>query len=217
MQPYEEELDSLLPPDVPHRSRLIEKSAEHLRLISAANEYMNLTRLSNPREAAVKHVLDSVLPWTFFQNARRVLDVGTGAGFPGVPLSIVLPEIRFVLSESIGKKARFVDAAVESLALSNVEVSSERAETLAQSLRPEIITARAVAPMHRLVPLFRRALLKGSRLLLYKGPDVLSEIADFQTDSLCAEIIFRYDLPYELGSRTLISLSAQERRARTAS
>ena len=217
MLAFEEELDSVLPPDVPHRSRLIEKSAEHLRLISAANEYMNLTRLSNPREAAIKHVLDSVLPWTFFQNARRVLDAGTGAGFPGVPLSIVLPEVRFVLSESTGKKARFVDAAVESLALSNVEVSSERAETLAQSQRQEIITARAVAPLHRLVPLFRKALLKGSRLLLYKGPDVLSEIADIQTDSLCAEIIFRYDLPYELGSRTLISLSTQERRARTAS
>ena len=214
---FEDELDAVLPQDIPHRSRLIEKSTEHVSLILAANESMNLTRISNPREAAVKHVLDSVLPWTFFKQARRIVDAGTGAGFPGIPLSIVLPEARFVLSESIGKKARFVDSAVESLALPNVTVSSERAEMLVQGNRPEIVTARAVAPLHRLVPLFRKALLKGTRLLLYKGPDVASELADVQSDSIRAEVVFRYELPYELGSRTLVSLSAQERGLRAAS
>ena len=84
---FEDELVRVLPSDIPHRERLIEKSAQHLRLIAAANEYMNLTRISSPTEAAIKHVFDSVAPWQHFKDARLVLDAGTGAGFPGIPLA----------------------------------------------------------------------------------------------------------------------------------
>ena len=125
------ELARVLPDDVPHRERLIEKSAAHLGLILAANEHFNLTRITSATEAAVKHVFDSVAPWRFFAGARRVLDAGTGPGFPGVPLAIVLPEVRFTLAESTQKKARFVDSSVESLHLPNVEVLAERAEQVA--------------------------------------------------------------------------------------
>src|SRR5277367_1756165 len=128
--PFESELNDVLPADLPQRGFVASKAAEHLRLIEETNRQFNLTRIVSPREAAIKHVLDSVMPWTLFRGARRVLDVGTGAGFPGIPLALVLPEVKFTLSESIQKKARFVEQAVQALGLGNVTVSSKRAEEL---------------------------------------------------------------------------------------
>jgi 16S rRNA (guanine527-N7)-methyltransferase len=209
---FEEELARVLPADIPNRASLIEKSAQHLRSIAAINDYMNLTRISSPRDAAIKHVLDSVLPWQHFSGARRVLDAGTGAGFPGIPLAIVLPEVQFVLSESVQKKARFVESVIGSLDLPNVEVLPERAESLALARRPQIVTARALAPVERLLDLFSKALAQGSRLLLYKGPDVEAELAGINDHRTNANILFRYDLPDGLGARCLLSVSAAPRK-----
>ncbi len=198
----------MLPLDIPHRERLIEKSAQHLRLIASANEHMNLTRITSPSEAAIKHIYDSIAPWTHFQGAERVLDAGTGAGFPGIPLAIVLPEIRFTLAESIQKKARFVDSVVESLELPNVQVTSCRAEEMAANQRVEAITARAVAPLDRILDLFKGALQFGARILLYKGPDVDTELAHARKHSMIAEVLCRYELPDHLGARSFIEIRA---------
>ncbi|MBV8069636.1 MAG: 16S rRNA (guanine(527)-N(7))-methyltransferase RsmG [Acidobacteriaceae bacterium] len=214
---FEEELARVLPLDIPHRHRLVEKAAQHLRLICSANEYMNLTRITNPHDAVIKHVYDSVAPWKHFLGVRRVLDAGTGAGFPGVPLAVILPETRFTLAESIQKKARFVDSVVESLELANVHVAADRAEARIAPESPEIITARAVAPLHRILELFAKALRRGSQLLLYKGPDVEAELHEAQHHKVVAEILCRYDLPDGMGSRTLVRIQSQERGARTAS
>lgn len=206
---FETELVLVLPLDIPHRERLIQTAAQHLRMIVAANEYMNLTRISHPREAAIKHVYDSVAPWRHFCNAKTVLDVGTGAGFPGIPLSIVLPDIRFLLFESVHKKARFLDAAVKALALHNVRVIAERAEHSIASLSAEIITARAVAPMSRILDLFGSALNGGTRLMLYKGPNVDTELKEARKRHLAAEVVCSYELPGRSGTRTLVQIQAQ--------
>jgi 16S rRNA (guanine527-N7)-methyltransferase len=204
---FAEELDRVLPSTIPHRERLIQKASQHLLLIDQANEYMNLTRITTPREAAIKHVFDSVAPWTYFQHAKRVLDAGTGAGFPGIPLALVLPDVRFTLAESIQKKARFVDAAVESLELANVQVTPERAEEWALVQRPDIITARAVAPLHKLLELFAKSLKLGAQLILYKGPEVETELAEIKQPRIVSEVLERYDLPDGLGARTLVKIS----------
>jgi 16S rRNA (guanine527-N7)-methyltransferase len=203
---FEEELGRVLPPDIPHRERLIEKAAEHLRLIAAVNDHMNLTRIMSAREAAIKHVYDSVAPWRHFHGAKRVVDAGTGAGFPGIPLALVLPQIRFALTESIQKKARFVDSAVDSLELANVHVVAQRAEEQALVCRPEIITARALAPIARILELFRKPMKEGARLLLYKGPNVEEELAEARKHRVSAEVLCRYELPDGCGSRTLLEL-----------
>lgn len=208
---FEDELGRVLPADLPNRARVVSGAARHLELIAAANEYMNLTRITSPQEAAIKHVLDSVAPFRWFQRAKLVLDAGTGAGFPGLPLALALPEVRFILCESTGKKARFVDSAVEEIGLPNVDVSSERAETVAQSRRPDVITARAVAPLPKLLDLFGPFLTKGTRLLLYKGPDVESELQQAQQHRFMAEILEQYELPDAMGSRTLLEVRAQGR------
>jgi 16S rRNA (guanine527-N7)-methyltransferase len=204
---FESALADALPADVPNRDQLIIKANRHLEMILAANEYMNLTRITDPREAAIKHIFDCVVAWPFFRSATTVLDAGSGAGFPGVPLAVVFPETRFLLSESTQKKARFLDSVVEELDLPNAAVYPQRAEEIAAAYKPALITARAVAPVERLVQLFRPYLKAGVRLLLYKGPEVEAELKQLGKNSLRAEIVHRYSLPDEMGSRTLIEIS----------
>lgn len=203
---FAQELARVLPEDLPNRDRLIDIASRHLDQIVAANEYMNLTRITSPEEAAAKHVYDSVAPWKLFSGADKVLDAGTGAGFPGIPLSVVLPETRFTLAESVGKKARFVDAAVDELDLPNVTVLSERAETVALAHKHKVITARAMAPLSKLVDLFRHPLANGAKLLLYKGPDIETEMSQMTRSKFTVNVVSRYDLPDGLGSRTVIEV-----------
>lgn len=205
----EDDLDQVLPSDLPHRAKVIEGAAKHLDLIVEANKVLNLTRITTPREAAIKHVLDSVMPWRLFAGAKHVLDAGTGAGFPGIPLALTLPETRFTLAESIQKKARFVDAALADLKLPNAIVTPRRAEELEGI---SIITARALAPLPRTLALFRPALKDGARLLLYKGPDAEQEIADAAVEAkkfrVRMDVVMRYDLPDSLGTRTIVEIHA---------
>ena len=206
-QSFQAELALVIPEDLPNREALISGAAHHLALIVEANQYLNLTRITTPREAAIKHVLDSVMPWRLFAKAHDVLDAGTGAGFPGIPLAIVLPQTHFTLAESIQKKARFVESALAELQLPNAGITPRRAE----ELDAEIITARALAPIPRILSLFKPALKKGSRILLYKGPDAEQEIAEAAPDArklrAHMQVLMRYDLPDSLGTRTVVEIS----------
>jgi 16S rRNA (guanine527-N7)-methyltransferase len=214
---FEEELAHLLPADVPNRQRLIDLGAQHLRLITAANQYMNLTRITDARDAAIKHVYDSIAPWKYFANSELVLDAGTGAGFPGIPLAIILPHVRFILSESVRKKAIFVESVIEQLKLENAQVAAQRAEEIALSQPAMTITARAVAPIPRLIELFAKALDRGAHLLLYKGPDVEKELALMSRRHIRAEILWRYELPDSLGLRTFVQVQQSQRRGARSS
>jgi 16S rRNA (guanine527-N7)-methyltransferase len=164
----------------------------------------------NPREAAIKHVVDSVLPWRLFEGADHVADAGSGAGFPGIPLSLVLPGTRFTLLESTQKKARFLESVVRQLGLSHVEVRAERAEEWLNTHRVAIVTARAVAPLNRAAALFAPALRSGARILFYKGPDAAAEISEAAPETakrqLRLRIIERYQLPDALGTRTIVEM-----------
>ena len=204
------ELDRVLPEDLPGRAGFIPRAARHLELIVEANRAFNLTRITGPRDAAVKHVLDSIWPWRLFGGERRVLDAGTGAGFPGIPLALLLPDTQFTLAESVGKKARFVEAAVADLGLVNVQVAAQRAEDVLRNAKPGAITARAVAPVARAVALFAPAIRKGSRALLFKGPDGSAEIdacrAELTRHRIEARVAATYSLPDGLGERTIVEL-----------
>jgi 16S rRNA (guanine527-N7)-methyltransferase len=205
---FEDELNRVLPADLPNRETVVHCAAKHLALIEEANQHFNLTRITSPSEAAIKHVLDSVTPWRLFQCAKHVLDAGTGAGFPGIPLALVLPESRFTLAESIQKKARFVESVLNELKLPNAAVTSQRAE----ELKADVVTARALAPIPRVLTLFRPALKTGTRILLYKGPDADREIAEASAEArnirAQMEIVMRYDLPDSMGARAIVQIKA---------
>jgi 16S rRNA (guanine527-N7)-methyltransferase len=205
---FESELNEVLPLDLPHRADVVRQTAAHLNLIAEANEYMNLTRIVTPREAAIKHVLDSVIPWRLFADAKHILDAGTGAGYPGIPLAVIFPDKHFTLVESIQKKARFVESVVAKLELSNVTVAARRAEELGKGI--DIATARAFAPLDKAVDYLSPALKSGAKALLYKGPDAVNEIAAASRTlaklRAHAAVVMAYDLPDAAGSRTIISV-----------
>jgi 16S rRNA (guanine527-N7)-methyltransferase len=205
---FENELTAVLPADLPNREAVVRKAGAHLRMILEANQYMNLTRIVSPREAAVKHVLDSLIPWRLFTNAKNILDAGTGAGFPGIPLAVVFPEKHFTLVESTQKKARFVEAAIEKLEIKNVVVAACRVEELGDGI--DMVTARAFAPLEKALEFLRSALKSGAKALLYKGPDAANEIAAaarvLARLKAKAEIVMTYDLPDEAGARTIIGV-----------
>ena len=207
---FADELRELLPADLPHRDDVIAKAARHLDLIVETNQQFNLTRIVSPREAAIKHVVDSVMPWRLFKNAGRVADAGSGPGFPGLPLSFVLPDTRFFLLESTQKKARFLESVVRRLELTNVEVQPVRAEDWLAKHRADIVVSRAVAPLIRGVPLFANALKGGARILFYKGPDAATEIEEAEPETkkrqLRLKVVERYGLPDELGARTVVEM-----------
>ena len=208
--PFTEHLAQLLPADLPHRDRCIAITARHMELIVEANKQFNLTRIVSPREAAIKHVVDSVIPWRQFQNSARIADAGTGPGFPGIPLALVLPESHFFLLESTQKKARFVADAVATLGLKNVTVLPDRAEAWLEENAVDVVTARAFAPVERAIPLLMPALKHKTRVLLYKGPDVDTEIAaavyEIKRRKVQVTVVERYNLPEDLGVRTLVEI-----------
>lgn len=205
------EVEALLPADLPNRERVVSAAARHLQLLAEINAVMNLTRITTPRDAAIKHILDSVLPWRLFAGAKTVLDAGTGAGFPGLPLALTLPETRFTLAESTGKKARFVESVIADQKIRNVRVLPERVEDIGKRDQYEIVTARAFAPMPKALKMLAPLLKKGTRALLYKGPDVEAEIAEATRDAKLLgvkfEIVMRYDLPDGLGARNIVQIA----------
>ncbi len=208
--PFTEDLVQLLPADLPNREKCVAIAARHLELIVEANKNFNLTRIVSPREAAIKHVVDSVFPWRQFQGAARIADAGTGAGFPGIPLAVVLPESHFFLLESTQKKARFVSDALAELGLTNVTVLPDRAEAWLEENAVDLVTARAFAPMERAIPLLMPAFKHKTRVLLYKGPDVEAEIAaavyEIKKRKVQVTVVERYNLPDEMGVRTLVEV-----------
>ena len=132
------------------------------------NARFNLTAIRDPREMVVKHLLDSlsVQPWL---QGGRIADVGTGAGFPGLPLAIANPARRFTLIESTGKKARFVAHAAAALGLTNVEVANVRAEAYRPPRPFDTVVCRAVGKVGEFVRIAGHLCAPGGRLLAMKG------------------------------------------------
>jgi 16S rRNA (guanine527-N7)-methyltransferase len=152
------------------------KLIAHLDLLDDWNTRMNLTAIRERPAQITKHVLDSLtlVPWL---RGKRVADIGSGAGFPGIPLAIVMPGVHFVLVESIGKKCRFLEHVRDSLELANVEVAQSRAETYQPTARFDSVIARAVGPTPNLVKNAGGLVAAGGRLLAMKGRYPTDELA----------------------------------------
>jgi len=152
---------------------------DYLLQVLAANNALNLTRISDPRNAVRLHLLDSlaVLPEVESAPAGRMLDIGTGGGFPGVPVAIV-SQREAVLLDSVAKKAASVEGVLRDCALKGIVVLSERAETYAVAAAGEfaVVLARAVAPLPSLLELGAPFLGESGRLVLLKGRPTDEEI-----------------------------------------
>ncbi len=154
------------------RDRLI----AFLALLAHWNRAYNLTAVRDPLEMVPRHLLDSlaVLPWV---TQGPVLDAGTGAGLPGIPLAVARPALEFTLLDSNGKKTRFVRQAVLELGLSNVDVVHSRLEAYRPGPKFATITARAVASLSELFDSCAHLAAADARLLALKGRLPEQEIA----------------------------------------
>ena len=156
----------------------IEKFYKYMDLLIEWNEKINLTAITNRKDIIVKHFIDSLTIQRYLSDAVNIIDVGTGAGFPGIPIKIVNPNLKVVLVDSLNKRINFLQEVIKKLNLDNIEVIHARAEDLGQKYREafDIVTSRAVANMsvlsEYLLPLAR----VNGKCICMKGSDVEEEL-----------------------------------------
>jgi len=155
----------------------LEKMLAYLALLQRWNAAYNLTAIRDPLEMVTRHLLDSlsILPWV---QHGPVLDAGTGAGLPGVPLAVLRPELEFVLLDSAGKKIRFLRQVRREVQLDNIQPLQARLEEHQPEQPYRTIISRAFASLRDFAESSRQLMTPETRLLAMKGRDPKDECAD---------------------------------------
>ena len=187
-----------------------EKFDAYRALLLEYNARYNLTTILEEEDMFYKHFLDSVVGEKYFPNNAKVIEIGSGAGFPSMPLKLLRDDLSFTLVESVGKKCEFLHAVVDNLGLSNVNIYSKRAEDLARDgihrEQYDIATARAVARMNTLSEYCLPFVRVGGAFVAYKSGDT-TEIDEAKSayKALGAKLktVEKYELPEGYGERTL--------------
>jgi 16S rRNA (guanine527-N7)-methyltransferase len=174
--------------------------------LAAANAQFNLTAIRDRPGMLHKHLLDSLSLQPYLRGAR-IADVGTGAGFPGLPLAIVNPQRRFTLIEATGKKARFVTQTAAVLGCANVDVQPVRAENYRPFELFDTVMARALSSLADFVAYAGHLCAPGGRLLAMKGKRPDEEISAVPR-SFRVLAVHRLTVPGLDGERHLVELSA---------
>ena len=166
----------------PLSGQQLEQFSQYQALLLEWNERMNLTAVRQLEEIRLRHFLDSLSCARVMGdlNGRTLIDVGTGAGFPGLPLKILFPQLSLTLVESVAKKGRFLQAVVDKLALTGVTILADRAEQLGQSpahrQQYDWAVARAVAELRVLAEYLLPLCRVGGKFLAQKGEGVFAEM-----------------------------------------
>ena len=177
------------------------------RLLAEWNEKMNLTAITDPVAVAEKHFADSLAALPYLKPGMKVVDVGTGAGFPGVPLLIMGPGLELTLADSLQKRLTFLDALLKELGLKAALVHG-RAEDLGQNKlyreQYDAALSRAVANLPVLLELTTSFVRVGGTAIAYKG-DADQELESAKTAAFLLHVKLRsVDLASDLGKRCLI-------------
>ena len=165
------------------RESALDKMVKYMDEILKLNEEINLTAITDRDEFIEKHFVDSLLAagLSEFSGAARILDIGTGAGFPGIPLALAFEDKEFVLADSLNKRVKIIESLCEKLGIGNVKAVHGRAEDLAKrgEYREsfDICVSRAVAGMSTLSEYCLPFVKPGGIFVAYKGPDCEEEVA----------------------------------------
>lgn len=160
----------------------IKRFYEYMNLLQEWNEKINLTAITEPKEVIIKHFIDCLTISKKIENNAKIIDVGTGAGFPGIPLKIYNESLKLTLLDSLNKRTMFLREVIEKLELQNVEIIHGRAEDFAQdkSYREcyDYAVSRAVAPLNILLEYLVPYIKINGKVIAMKGSNATDEIKD---------------------------------------
>lgn len=179
------------------------KFYNYMKLLLEWNEKMNLTAITEPDEVLLKHFIDSVTAEKYINKNAKIIDVGTGAGFPGIPLSIIRKDLNITLMDSLNKRIKFLDEVVEKNNLVNVDTVHSRAEELARNIdyreKFDVATSRAVASLNVLLEYMVPFVKVGGYCICMKGSNIDEELdnAKKALDILKCKVekVERFNLP----------------------
>lgn len=156
----------------------IEKFYNYMNLLSEWNGKINLTAITEPNEVILKHFVDSATILKYIENDIKVVDVGTGAGFPGIPLNIINTNSKYILVDSLNKRINFLNEVIDKLELKNINTVHSRIEDFAKNNKEsyDIATSRAVASLNILLEYLLPLVKIGGMCICMKGSNVKEEI-----------------------------------------
>jgi 16S rRNA (guanine527-N7)-methyltransferase len=169
----------------------------YVQLLWEWNEKLNLTRHTTYEKFVTRDLLDTVELAKLLHAEEEVLDVGTGGGVPGVVLSIIRPDLKVTLCESVGKKAAAVEAMIRKLKLPS-PLFATRAEDVLEDLRFDAVVARAVGPLAKLLRWFESHWASVGRLLAIKGPNWSAERQEAREKGLLRKLNLRVAATYAM-------------------
>ena len=188
---------------------VLEKYAQHARLVLEGNRVVNLTAIVDPKEIAAKHYLDS---WRVTRQVplygRSVLDLGSGAGFPGLPVAMAESDTRVVLLDSVQKRTDFLSQAVAALGVENASVVRDRAEEHLARQSYDVVVMRAVSSVRENVRLLRKVRHSHKDLVMLKGPSWGREVRAGEREAerlgFRLDTVWEHKLPGEMGERAIL-------------
>ena len=156
---------------------------EYMNNILSWNEKINVTAVKDEKEFILKHYIDSLVVQNYILNDKsKMLDIGTGAGFPGIPLKLYKTELKMVLIDSVNKKLNVINDSIKTFGLNDIEIIHTRAEDLAfnNNYREcfDIVTTRAVSKLSTIVEYMLPFLKIGGRAICMKGPNYKEELVE---------------------------------------
>lgn len=166
--------------DIGFNEEQIEKFYKYMQLLLEWNEKINLTAITDPKEIILKHFIDSLTILKYIKKGAKVIDVGTGAGFPGIPLKILRDDINLTLLDSLNKRINFLKLVIDELKLKNVDTIHGRAEEIGKNKRYresfDISFSRAVANLSTLSEYLIPLVKIGGISISMKGSEIKEEI-----------------------------------------
>ena len=158
----------------------LEQFYNYMSILIEWNKFMNLTGITDPEEVITKHFIDSLTVLDKIDKNASIIDVGTGAGFPGIPVKIAFPETKVVLLDSLNKRIKFLNEVIEKLELKDIEIIHGRAEECGRNKsyreKYDIAIARAVAPLNVLLEYLMPFVKVNGKCLCMKGSSSEEEI-----------------------------------------
>ena len=185
----------------------------YLKELKAWNQKFNLTSIKEDKGIVVKLFLDSLTPLNLIKTGSMLLDIGSGAGFPGIPLHIADPSLHVTLLDSVNKKVTFMNHIIAELSLTGIEVIHSRAEEFAKTKKGayDVVISRALTNLSDFIKLGEPFLKPDGILIAMKGSRADEEIRDaakvLERKKMQVKDIIRFCLPFDYGKRGIVVLS----------